>query len=276
MVFVTNASFLDTALCMMRQALPLAVVLAIVPTTAAAQLPPAAKSFFEPFDRVDTRRWYLSDGWVNGAHQGCTWAKSNVATRGGVLQLRLTQAPNRLRAYKCAELRTHARYGYGLYEVRLRSAAAAGLNTAMFTYSGQPLTPVHDEVDFEFLGKSPQAVQLNYFVGGKGGHETSVPVGSDASADFHSYAFDWGPQHIRWYIDGKLVRTATAPPLPAVPGQFFLSLWMGSASVDGWLGKFVDQRPAISAEVDWVAFTAPGERCAFAQSFSCKPDAKSR
>lgn len=256
----------------LRPALLPALVLATVAAPVAAQPPIQAKSFFEPFDRIDTRRWYLSDGWVNGGHQGCTWAKSNVATRGGILQLRVTQAPNRLRPYKCAEIRTLARYGYGLYEVRMRSAAAAGLNTAMFTYSGAPLTPVHDEIDFEFLGKSPQSVQLNFFVGGKGGHETSVSVGADASADFHDYAFDWGPRHIRWYIDGRLVRTATGTALPAVPGQYFLSLWMGAASVEGWLGKFVDPRPAISADVDWVAYTAPGERCAFAQSLSCKPD----
>lgn len=255
-----------------RLALALALGPWLSPSSANAQPSQPAKSFFEPFDRIDTRRWYVSDGWVNGSQQGCTWSKGNVATRGGILQLRLTRAPNPLRAYKCAEIRTFGRYGYGLYEVRLRSAAAAGLNTAMFTYSGKPLTPVHDEIDFEFLGKAPPSVQLNYFVAGKGGHETLAPVGADASADFHTYAFDWGPDQIRWYIDGTLVRTATGAALPGVPGQFFLSLWMGATPVDAWLGKFVDERPAISAEVDWVAFTAPGERCRFAQSVSCRPD----
>lgn len=251
------------------------LMLALLSASAASPVPAAEAivrtSFFEPFNRIDTRRWYISDGWVNGAQQGCTWSRKQLAIRGGILQLRVAQAPNRLRSHECAEIRTHARYGYGLYEVRLRSAAGAGLNTAMFTYSGKPLTPVHDEIDFEFLGKSPRTVQLNYFVAGKGGHETLTPVGADASTDFHDYAFDWGPQQIRWYIDGKLVRTAASPPLPAVPGQFFLSLWMGAAPVDAWLGKFVDTRPVIDAEVDWVAYTAPGERCAFAQSVSCKP-----
>nr|WP_243452615.1 family 16 glycosylhydrolase [Polymorphobacter multimanifer] len=245
-----------------------AAVLGVGAAPAPAPLPP--KSFFEPFDRIDTRRWYISDGWVNGAWHGCTWARSNVGVQAGVLKLRLTQAPNRLRPYKCAEIRTWGRYGHGLYEARMRAAAGAGLNTAMFTYSGLPLTPVHDEVDFEFLGKSPDKVQLNVFVNGKGGRESLEAVGGDASAEFHDYAVEWTPTAIRWFIDGTLVRTETRAPLPNVPGQLFLSLWMGAKPVEDWLGKFVDPRPAISADIDWIAFTAPGERCAFPQSLSCR------
>jgi endo-1,3-1,4-beta-glycanase ExoK len=235
---------------------------------ALAQSRPAA-SFFEPFNTIDTRRWYISDGWINGNWQGCTWARSNLIANNGVLKLQLTKAPNKLSNYKCAEIRTLGRYGYGLYEVSLRSAAGAGLNTAMFTYSGPPLTPVHDEIDFEFLGKVPQKVQLNYYVTGKGGRETLTAVGSDASKGFHKYGFEWTPTELKWYTDGRLVRTATGGAQPKTPGQLFLSLWMGSNKTESWLGKFVDPRTLITAEVDWIAYTAPGERCKFAQSVSC-------
>ncbi len=244
-------------------------VLGTGPAPAAAQPAPAA-SFFEPFDRLDTRRWYISDGWVNGASHGCAWARSNVVVQSGVLKLRLTKTPNPLRAYKCAEIRTWGRYGYGLYEVRLRTAAGAGLNTAMFTYSGPPLTPVHDEIDFEFLGKAPDRVQLNAFVNGRGGRESLAAVPGGAAARFHDYAVEWSPAGVRWFIDGRLVRTEAAAPLPREPGQFFLTLWMGATPVNAWLGKFVDPRPVITAEVDWIAFTAPGQRCTFAQSLSCR------
>ena len=235
-------------------------------TTAPA---PVAASFFDQFDGIDTKRWYLSDGWVNGNWHGCTWARSNLVVKKSILQLQLTYAPNKLRNYKCAEIRTLKSYGYGLYEVRMRTAAAYGLNTAMFTYSGQPLTNVHDEIDFEFLGKSPRNVQLNFYVSGKGGRETSNPVGADASAAFHTYAFEWTPTTLRWYIDGKLVRTAAGGAQPRTPGQFFLSLWMGSPQLDSWLGAFTDKRSLITADVDWVAYTRPGERCKFSASLSC-------
>ncbi|NJC08771.1 family 16 glycosylhydrolase [Polymorphobacter fuscus] len=229
-----------------------------------------AASFFDPFDRIDNSRWYISDGWVNGNWHGCTWAKSNLVIRNGILQMKLTKAPNPLRAYKCAEIRTHGSHGYGLYEVSMRTAAGAGLNTAMFTYSGRPLTPIHDEIDFEFLGKSPRDVQLNYYVAGRGGHESIASVGSNASAAFHTYAFEWTPTALTWYIDGRLVRRVTAAPRPTTPGQFFLTLWNGTDKNSNWLGTFVPSTAPVTAEVDWVAFTAPGERCRFQQSISCK------
>src|SRR3546814_5746693 len=57
----------------------------------------------------------------------------------------------------------------------------------------------HDEIDFEFLGKSPRQVQVNYYTAGKGGHETMIDLGFDASEDFHTYAFEWRPDSIRWF-----------------------------------------------------------------------------
>ena len=227
------------------------------------------RSFFDPFDRIDTRRWYISDGWTNGDHQGCTWARENIQVVRGVLQLRHTTSPNKLRRFKCAEIRTLSRYGYGTYEARIRTAAGSGLNSAMFTYSGPPLTPVHDEIDFEFLGKLPGAVQLNYYTDSRGGHETSTDLGVDATAGFNNYAIEWTPQSIKWYFNRRLIRTAVPPGLPRMPGQFFLSLWSGSDGVNAWLGKYDDTVKTVTAEIDWIAFTTPGEKCRFRESISC-------
>jgi endo-1,3-1,4-beta-glycanase ExoK len=226
-------------------------------------------SFFESFDGLNSRRWMVSDGWVNGTHQGCTWSRETTTLSGGILHLRVTKSPNRLRPYKCAELQTTARYGYGTYEARVRIASGSGLNTAMFTYSGPPLTPKHDEIDFEFLGKNTSTVQLNYFTGARGGHETFAATPSNATAAFHTYAFTWGPGTIKWYIDGKLVRAASGADLPTTPGKFYLTLWSGSPTVNDWLGALDANRLPESADIDWAAFTAAGERCRFPQSTTC-------
>jgi endo-1,3-1,4-beta-glycanase ExoK len=231
----------------------------------------AGDSFFEPFDRLDPLRWYISDGWSDGAFQACTFSRSNLRVAGGMLDLRLTRAPERPTGFACPEIRTYARLGYGTYEARIRTAAGAGLNTAMFTYSGKPLTPVHDEIDFEFLGKSPGTVQLNYFVGGQGNHGSVPALGHDGSGTFTRIAFVWLPESIRWYVDGRLVREETGRRLPSTPGQFFLSLWSAGAPSYDWLGK---PDPAILpalAQVDWVAFTKMGESCKFPQSITCQP-----
>jgi endo-1,3-1,4-beta-glycanase ExoK len=226
-------------------------------------------SFFDGFDRIDAGRWYISDGWTNGDHQACTWSRDNISVSNGVMRLLLAAATDNLRPYRCAEIRTNERLGFGLYEARIRTAGGSGLNSAMFTYSGPPLTPVHDEIDFEFLGKAPGTVQLNYYIGARGGHESLPTLGYDATAGFHDYAFDWSARGIKWYIDGRLVRESNGPALPAMPGQFFLSLWSGTKQVDGWLGAFDPSKAPAVMEVDWIAFTREGENCRFARSVSC-------
>ncbi|MFT4027916.1 MAG: family 16 glycosylhydrolase [Novosphingobium sp.] len=239
----------------------------------AAPPAPAAKSFFEPFDGLDARRWYVSDGWVNGAHQGCTWSRAAVQASHGVLRMTVERRANRLRPLVCAEIQAQGgRYGYGTYEARMRIARGSGLNTAMFTYSGPPVTPVHDEIDFEFLGKDVRRVQLNYYTGARGNHEAFRSVPADAASAFHDYAFVWEAGRISWYIDGTLVRRAEGPAatLPQTAGKFYLSLWAGSATVNDWLGPVaLDMIPA-TAEVDWAAYTAPGDRCRFPQSITCR------
>jgi endo-1,3-1,4-beta-glycanase ExoK len=251
------------------QTKPQSPVPAAPPATTKQQLPPGP-SFFDSFDRLDTSRWYLSDGWVNGDIQGCTWSKTNISISKGVLQLVLGKANDRLRPYRCAELRTRTVLGYGTYEARIRSAAGSGLNTAMFTYSGPPQTPVHDELDFEFLGRDTGKTQLNYYTNGKGGHESLPQLGFDASAGFHDYAFVWEPTSVRWYIDGHLVRTESGSGLPKTPGNFFLSLWNGTSVVNAWLGPFDVSRTPVLAEVDWAGYTRAGEKCRFPQSITCK------
>ena len=101
-------------------------------------------SFVEEFDRLDTRFWYVSDGWNNGAHQNCTWSKKQAAVTGGRLELSFEATPTGERDYACGEIQTRKRYGYGTYEVRMKSATGPGLNSAFFTYIGPTDKKPHD------------------------------------------------------------------------------------------------------------------------------------
>lgn len=238
----------------------------------AAPLPAEAMttSFFDPFDRLEEKRWYVSDGWVNGPIQGCTWSRRAIEVKNGELQLKLIKSPSGLRPYICGDVHTHAKLSYGWYEARMRTAAGSGLNSAIFTYSGPPNSKSHDEIDFEFLGKAPGSVQLNYYVNAKGGHETFPALGFDASKSFNVYAIEWTPGRIRWFINGKLVRMASDATMPSTAGPFFLDLWNGTSAVDAWLGKFEPTATPSAASVDWAAYTRMGERCRFPESTSCK------
>jgi endo-1,3-1,4-beta-glycanase ExoK len=243
---------------------------AMAPAPASAQPKPNGESFVDNFDRLDPKRWFISDGWNNGDHQNCTWLKRNVGITDGVLKLNYGAQKTKDRAYGCAEVQTNPRYSYGTFEVRLKAAKGPGLNSSMFSYIG----PVHkqpwDEIDFEILGKDPSKVQLNQYINGKGNNEKTVPVPGGADTAFNDYAFVWEKDRLRYYINGKLVQTVTDPSaIPSHPQKIYLAIW-ASETLKSWLGTFADPGQAV-LEVDRVSYTAPGEPCQFPESVACLP-----
>ncbi|NJM33520.1 MAG: family 16 glycosylhydrolase [Rhodomicrobium sp.] len=247
--------------------------------------PASGRSFVETFETGDLSRWFISNGWTNGAHQGCTWREKNIAAGGGALELILrkdVQQPaaglDPWKLYSCAELRTHEPLGYGTYEVRMQPAAGPGLVSAFFTYIGpQPDAPSpHDEIDFEFLGKDPTTVQLNYFGNGQGHHETMVKLPFDAFETMADYAFEWLPGGIRWFVNGRLVhevKREEGKPFPVTPSRIYLSLWSGNG-LDAWTGTFAYPDRPLTARYERVAFTRAGDPCQFPESVVCTAGAR--
>ncbi|MCH2547821.1 MAG: family 16 glycosylhydrolase [Alphaproteobacteria bacterium] len=229
----------------------LAVFLPLTSAWAATTIP-----FTNDYGALDKKQWTIAHGWANGEHQSCEWRKSGIAIKDKRLIMTLSDQSGLKHAYGCGEIQSRTRYGYGYYEVSMRSAAGSGINSNFFTYIGPPHgEPAHDEIDFEFLGKDPRTVQLNYYVNGKGDHEKIIALGFDASEDFHRYAFDWRPDSITWYIDGVQVhQTAPHAEIPSHPSKIFFSVWSGASSVNDWLGPFSYTKP-VAAEVEWVKFT---------------------
>jgi endo-1,3-1,4-beta-glycanase ExoK len=231
----------------------------------------ANDGFFEHLDKPDKTNWNISSGWANGPHQGCEWREEEITYNNEKMQLGLSDRGGKVRPIGCSEIHTNKRLGYGLYEARLKSVAGSGLNTGFFTYIGPPNgVPEWDEIDFEFLGKDSRTVSINHFTNGKAYDGKLVQLGFDASANFHNYAFDWSPNKIRWYADGKLVaETADNSPIPHNPGMMFLTLWSGAQPEDAWMGSFHYTGPT-AAEVEWAAYTPPDKPCQFPESLKCK------
>jgi endo-1,3-1,4-beta-glycanase ExoK len=190
-----------------------------------------------------------------------------------VLELFLTDEPSKDRQFTCGELQSNAYYGYGTYEVRAQAAAGKGLVSAFFSYTGPPHGRPHDEIDFEFLGKEPGEVFLNYFVNGKS-HSQTVKLGFDATAAMHDYAFEWSPDAVRWYADGRLIREVKASDGKAIPvtsQRIYVSLWNRTgADQEAWLGRFAYPDRPLRAAFEYIAFTPMGAPCHFPESLVCK------
>ena len=212
--------------------------------------------FFDSYPEIDTDLWHISSGWANGTYMACEWRTDAISAANQKLRLTLSDRHGKTRDYTCPEIHTNELSGYGVYSARIRSAAGSGLNTAFFTYVGPGNdSPSHDEIDFEFLGKNPHSVQLNYYIQGKPQDEVLIPLAFDASKAFHNYTFVWQRKRIRWYIDGKLVHeTKKGVPMPTHPGRIYASLWAGSKEFNNWLGPFNYTKP-VSAEFMWIKYT---------------------
>lgn len=238
-----------------RAALPL---VALLLASSGGTATPTA--FRDPMDGFDGSRWIKSHDWANGWEKVQTgWLKRNLRFADGRLRIHLTDEGAAGRPTASGEYQSSDFFGYGRFEARLKAVAQPGVVTGFFTYTGPTFDAPHDEIDFEFLGKSPRQVQVNYFTNGVGKHETNIDLGFDASADFHTYAFEWRPDSIRWFVDGRMVHEERGArgPLPSTPGKIYLHLWAGRG-LEGWIGRFSYPGHPLVAEVDCVAFRPLG------------------
>ncbi|RWA77615.1 MAG: glycosyl hydrolase family protein [Mesorhizobium sp.] len=246
-----------------------AAAAAFVAAPARAQDMQSAPSFVDNFSNFDRSRWFVSDGWSNGAHQNCIWSKDLVRLSDGVLSLGFEKRKLKDREFACAEIQTKQRFGYGVYEARMKTDTGSGLNAAFFTYIGPQDKKPWDEIDFEVLTKDPSKVQVNSYIQGKPKNGKLVDVEGGADKGFNDYGFVWEKNRLRWYVNGKLVNEVTNPDeLPTNPQKIFFSLW-GSDKLTNWMGAFADPGREVNMQVKRIAFTALGQPCQFPESLAC-------
>lgn len=215
---------------------------------------------------LSPERFYISKHSNDKGFQGGDWVPENVSSGPDGLRLDVTPTGDPKKPYALAEVQVIGTYGYGRYETIMRPAKGSGLVSAFFTYTGPYFGKPHDEIDIEFVGKDTSIVELNYFHNGKTGSSARIKLPFDASEEDHLYAFDWKPEGISWYVDGKLIYQTPEndPFIPDNPGRLVISNWTGKKELRQWHGD-PDFGDRGSAYYSCISFTPLGEntrRCA--------------
>jgi beta-glucanase (GH16 family) len=233
----------------------LMLVIACTPRQPKPPVPAGWKlRFAYTFDHLDTTVWSLSTHTFDG--NAARFNPRNVAIRHGHLQLTLRPEHLGERQYSGAELQVRQQLGpftHGRYEARMRAAKGSAVISSFFSYDDPPW----QEIDIEFLGDHPNAVQSNVY-NSSNSTPTLLPpfpilytLPFDATADFHTYAFEWDPTEVRWYADTILVARTTAPhQVPTRPMRPMLNLWLSTTA--SWAGSIDPAVLPAHSEYAWV------------------------
>lgn len=219
--------------------------------------------FEDDFDTLDTTRWLKASHTF--AENAAQFDPSMVTVENGELHLRVEKADTPSaegREYLAGELRTDAFFGYGKFEARIQFAAGSGLVSSLFTYYDHwgfaDLEENWNEIDIEFLGKSPDQVQFNVIhwnaQNQRTTHEHHVSTAFEPASEFHEYAIEWLPHVVRFYIDGQLVHSQTdqIAEYLTLDSRLMMNIWPVMPSVAAWAGTLDESALPAVAKYDWV------------------------
>ena len=183
---------------------------------------------------VDSSKWSFDlggNGWGNNELETYTDRTVNAHVEGGLLVIKalketFTGTDGIQRNYTSARLLTKNKFSqaYGRFEARIKIPYGQGIWPAFWMLGdniGSAGWPTCGEIDImENIGKEPSIVHGTFHGPGYSGAQGvsaayALPNGQKFSDDFHTFAVEWEPNVIRFYVDGLLYKTRTPADLPA-------------------------------------------------------------
>jgi beta-glucanase (GH16 family) len=234
-------------------------------------------------DSLDRSKWATLDHSTFGDANGelaCLLSR-NVSVHGGLLTITAERPAKPVhcggydhrfphgRRYTTGfvETKDRAAFQYGRFEIRARMPTAPGASKGLWpAFWLRPASLGRGELDvLELTGTSPDSLAARNLVRQTihddyaGRHEPEwvdypLPEGNPDTG-FHTFAAEWEPGSIRWYVDGVPTFSRTAATTPwldeAFTGPFFLRINLAVGG--GWAGT-PDSSTAFPADyaVDWV------------------------
>jgi beta-glucanase (GH16 family) len=140
---------------------------------------------------------------------------------------------------------------YGYFEIRARVPKGRGLWPALWMLPADRSWP--PEIDImEFLGRDIRHIWTTYhWLDSNAAHlkDGSGSIASDWTSDFHTFAVQWRPSFLSWYINGKEVKTISGNHVPSSRMFLLMNLAIGGH----WAGPPSATTPSPAFfEIDYV------------------------
>ncbi len=219
--------------------------------------------------RWTTCYWWDNNGCTNAGNHELEWYQpGNVSVSNGALKLTAEQQPvigsdGNPYPYTSGMVTTGRdtsqvstpvkfQFTYGFTEIRAKIPTGRGLWPAFWLLPANN-SPIPEIDVVEVTGDSPDVAHMSVHYSDQNGQ--AIRVGNtwdktQLSSGWHTYAIDWEPDHIAWYIDGyQRWRIDQANLIPSVPMYLLLDLAVGG----DWPG-FPDGNTAFpnTFEIDYV------------------------
>jgi len=173
---------------------------------------------------LDLDKWQPQIG--TGCPDLCGWGNEelqyyraeNATVADGFLTITAREERIEESNYTSARLRTRHRgdWTYGRFEIRARMPIGQGMWPAFWMLppdSRYGSWAASGEIDIvEYLGQEPDTIHGTIHHGGewpgntKTGAHFTLPEG-DFHSEFHTFAVEWEPEELRWYVNGQLYQT---------------------------------------------------------------------
>ena len=167
--------------------------------------------------------------------------------------------PRSASAVQSAEVYRTQAYFYGRFEARVRFAPGEGVVSSFFLWrDGSSSTTSWNELDFEKINAACR-LQTNIWTGkGTQSAEIDTPTFNICS-DYHTYAFEWTPSYIAWFIDGTQIRKVTGASVTeytqnaSIGMSMHFNIWPGDSSFGGTFSASV---LPVSQYVSWAQYSS--------------------
>jgi len=204
---------------------------------------------------LDKRKWVTCYDWYDAKYNGCSnngnneqewYSPSNVTQHDGSLKLtavkKSTVGWNKTyeqdyafqsgmvstgRASWNEEPKWTGKYGY--FEARMKVDGGKGIWPAFWLLPADHSWPPEIDV-MELLGDRTHEVLMTYHWPGLHNEhmeDSTSFTGSDFTKGWHTYAVNWQPGEIDWYIDGVLRKSVKSNKIPDKSMELVLNLAVG-------------------------------------------------